>query len=159
MLIYPLADEATTRKLGQYLARHLPTGWVIYLQGALGAGKTALVRSILQTLGHVGPVTSPTYTLLQHYSLPEYPVLHMDLYRLSDPGELDFLGIDEWLDNHTLWFVEWADHGTGYLPPADLIITMDYGKQINNRLCRMELLSERAREWQQTTPPPVHNRP
>jgi len=126
-----LADEAATRAFGEALARSLPAPevcpLVIWLQGDLGAGKTTLCRAILRGLGWQGAVRSPTYTLMEPYSLPHRrisEVLHLDLYRLSDPAELEFLGLQDGLDQPALWLVEWPEKGRGYLPSADLLLTL-----------------------------------
>jgi tRNA threonylcarbamoyladenosine biosynthesis protein TsaE len=121
-----LADEAATRTLGADLARALPDGGVLLLHGDLGTGKTTLARGFLQALGHDGPVRSPTYTLLEPYALPRGPVYHLDLYRLADAGELDFLGLRDLDDPGAVFLVEWPERGRGHLPAADLELTLDY---------------------------------
>lgn len=101
-----LADPDATEALGARLARMAPEQLVIYLHGDLGAGKTTLVRGLLRELGHQGPVPSPTYTLLEPYELGGRTVLHLDLYRLADPEELDYLGLRDYLDQPLLMVVE-----------------------------------------------------
>ena len=119
-----LADEAATGALGAALARALPVSpagaLVLALEGELGAGKTTLARALLRALGAQGAVRSPSYTLLESYELPPWQVLHIDLYRLADPAELESLGLRDMLLPGTLLLVEWPGRGAGHLPPADL---------------------------------------
>lgn len=125
-----LADEAATRALGEQLARALPAGldgpFFVALEGPLGAGKTCLARAFLRALGHSGPVRSPTYTLLEPYEFGDRTVSHLDLYRLSDPGELEFLGIEDLFSAGHVLLVEWPERGVGFLPAADLAIQLAY---------------------------------
>lgn len=100
---------------------------VVYLTGDLGAGKTTLTRGFLRALGVVGAVRSPTYTLVEIYELAGATAVHLDLYRLSDPAELDNLGLREWASAGHLWLIEWPERGTDRLPGADLIVTLTAG--------------------------------
>lgn len=102
------------------------SGMFVYLRGELGAGKTTLVRAWLRGLGHEGPVRSPTYTLIEPYELPGGPCYHLDLYRLGDPEELEFLGLRDLLEVPALVLVEWPERGEGVLPPADLTIAIEH---------------------------------
>lgn len=99
---------------------------VIYLQGELGVGKTTLVRGLLQALGHRGPVRSPTYTLIEPYETLTPPVWHLDLYRLGDASELEYLGFSDLLDGRSLVLIEWPERGAGALPAPDLRVQIDY---------------------------------
>ncbi|MEQ8858803.1 MAG: tRNA (adenosine(37)-N6)-threonylcarbamoyltransferase complex ATPase subunit type 1 TsaE [Pseudomonadales bacterium] len=119
-----LADEAATVAFGARLAARLRPGMLVYLHGDLGAGKTTLARGILRALGHSGAVKSPTYTLLEPYELPSYLVYHFDFYRIVDPQELDFIGVDELLDSAAIKLVEWPERVAGQLPAADLVVRM-----------------------------------
>jgi tRNA threonylcarbamoyl adenosine modification protein YjeE len=104
-----LADEHETRQLGARLARILTPGRLVLLQGDLGAGKTALARAIIQTLAGADiEVPSPTFVLAAPYDLPEFPLIHYDLYRLNDASETDELGLEDALEEGVA-LVEWPD--------------------------------------------------
>ena len=129
-----LADEAATLAFGAALARAIPGGAVIHLHGNLGAGKTTLVRGILHALGHTGAVKSPTYTLVEPYSIAGREIYHFDLYRLCDPEELEYMGIRDYFHDHSLCLLEWPEKGEGFLPRADLILDIQHlsqGRQLS----------------------------
>ena len=123
-----LCDEAATEAFGAQLAAQLcqthPYGAIVFLAGELGAGKTTLVRGMLRSLGHTGAVKSPTYTLLEPYQLGPVDVFHFDLYRVNDPQELEFVGVDEIVDGPGLKLFEWAAKAQGWLPPPDVQVTL-----------------------------------
>jgi tRNA threonylcarbamoyladenosine biosynthesis protein TsaE len=119
-----LADEAATVTFGAILAQACKGRGLLTLQGNLGAGKTTLSRGLIQGLGHQGKVKSPTYTLVEPYETGNYRIFHYDLYRLSDPEELEFLGMREQLGNDCLTLVEWPEKGATLLPPADLSLVL-----------------------------------
>ena len=105
-----LVDEAASLQLAAALGQTLPddpSGWTVLLEGELGAGKSTLARALIQTMGHSGPVPSPTYTLVEPYDLSRCRVYHVDLYRIADEEELRYLGWNE-LDEG-LRLVEWPD--------------------------------------------------
>ncbi len=122
-----LADAEATEVLGARIAlalRDRGGSWLITLAGGLGAGKTTLVRGFLRALGHQGRVPSPTYTLVEPYDVAGRPVIHVDLYRLADPGELEYLGFRELFSGGALVLVEWPERAGGVLPKADLEIAL-----------------------------------
>ena len=118
-----LEDTAATERLGAALAKSRPPRAVVHLQGDLGAGKSTLARALLRTLGVTGAIRSPTYTLVERYPLPDGgEALHLDLYRIGDAAELEFLGIDA--GDGSLWLVEWPERGGAGLPSADLQVQL-----------------------------------
>ena len=125
MTKFELTSEKEVLGLGAMLARLLHGEGVIHLVGGLGAGKTTLCRGILGAMGHSGAVKSPTFTLVEPYQLSDSEVYHFDLYRLADPGELEYIGIDEYFGKKKLCLIEWPEKAIGYLPQHDLEITID----------------------------------
>lgn len=93
---------------------------IVTLSGDLGAGKSTFARGVLRALGVKGAIKSPSYTLLETYALEAVNVVHLDLYRLKDPAELEYLGLADYHRNGHLWLVEWPEHGGDRIPRADL---------------------------------------
>lgn len=120
--VWHLADEVATLALGAQLARELHPGLTFYLVGDLGAGKTTLVRGLLRALGHSGRVKSPTYTLVETYSLPAFELYHFDLYRMHDPREWLDAGFRDVDAGHAVSLIEWPEKAAGWLPPPDVTI-------------------------------------
>ena len=119
-----LADEDATLVLAKRLAARLKPGMVIYLHGDLGAGKTTLVRGVLNALGYSGRVKSPTYTLVEPYSIAGLDLRHFDLYRLHDEAEWEAAGFRDEYDGHNIFLIEWPEHAMGLIPKAD--VTIDF---------------------------------
>ncbi len=140
-----LNDAEATAAMGAALARvlHGEPGGVVFLEGDLGAGKTTLARGLLRAIGVRGAIRSPTYTLVEPYDLPDRRLLHMDLYRLQHPDELEQLGLADQPPEHWLWLVEWPQRGTGFLPPADLRIHLQ--TQGDGRCVQLTLLTDEPR--------------
>jgi tRNA threonylcarbamoyladenosine biosynthesis protein TsaE len=139
-----LADCDSTDVLGAALARTRPAHAVVHLHGDLGAGKSSLARALLRELGVRGPIRSPTYTLVERYRLAEgEEAWHLDLYRIGDAGELDFLGLDD--AEVALWLVEWPEKGTGGLPPTDLVVQLQVDGE--GRHFRLLASSTSGQQW------------
>ncbi|HEY4583827.1 MAG TPA: tRNA (adenosine(37)-N6)-threonylcarbamoyltransferase complex ATPase subunit type 1 TsaE [Lysobacter sp.] len=143
-----LADAAATDALGAALARTRPTQAVVHLVGDLGAGKSTLARALLRALGVQGTIRSPTYTLVERYAVDGGEALHLDLYRIGDPGELDFLGLDG--AAACLWLVEWPERGAGALPPVDLRIELAIER--DGRAAVLTPMSREAHGWMTRLP-------
>jgi len=131
-----LPDLAATTTLGAAIAGQLAPGDAVLLSGDLGSGKTTLARAILTALGVDETVPSPTFTLVQAYETPRFPVSHYDLYRLKRPSEMDELGLDEALDDGAA-LIEWPERAEDRLPPDAL---------------RVHLLADHARHATMTGP-------
>ncbi|HKT28315.1 tRNA (adenosine(37)-N6)-threonylcarbamoyltransferase complex ATPase subunit type 1 TsaE [Dyella sp.] len=124
---WELPDEDATRTLGAQLASVLDSGLVIYLRGELGAGKTSFARALLTALGVGERIKSPTYSLVEGYQTRDgRPAWHLDLYRIADPGELEWLGLDALAEPSAVVLVEWPERGQGALPAPDLEVHLGY---------------------------------
>lgn len=119
-----LADEAATLAFGAQLAQTLQPGLVIYLHGDLGAGKTTLTRGLLRGLGFSGKVKSPTYTLVEPYTISSLYLYHFDLYRFADPMEWEEAGFRDYFNPGSVCLIEWPDKAAGLLPIADVDICL-----------------------------------
>lgn len=139
-----LADAEATAALAGVLAATRPATAVVHLHGDLGAGKSTLARAWLRALGVQGAVRSPTYTLVERYPLGNGgEALHLDLYRIGDAGELEFLGLDD-IDAR-LWLVEWADRGRGALPAPHLELSLALHGE--GRGCRLVFQGAAGMAW------------
>ena len=124
-LEFELADEAATRLLGARLAPALSPGLKLYLHGDLGAGKTTLVRALLEALGHTGRVKSPTYTLVELYTVSRLHLSHFDFYRFRDSHEWREAGFSDYFGGDGICLVEWPEKAGSDLPQPDLDIIID----------------------------------
>lgn len=122
--VHRIDGLAGMRAFAKEMLKHLRGGVVIALHGDLGAGKTTFVQFLAAELGVTRPVTSPTFTLVGEYPLPDGGLLvHMDLYRLKPGTDLDSIGFDEYIQSNALIAMEWAERAEGSLP--DDVINMN----------------------------------
>ncbi len=124
-----LDDEAATLACGERFASILVAGLTIYLHGDLGAGKTTLVRGVLHGLGHVGKVKSPTYTLVEPYSIEcnvksSYNIYHFDLYRFMSEDEWDAAGFRDYFNAQSVCMIEWPEKAAHVLPEPDIHVRL-----------------------------------
>jgi len=152
-----LPDSGITEALGAALARAFPgagadarKGAVVYLRGELGSGKTTCVRSLLHGLGITATVRSPTYTLVDTYSIagtdgPTLHCVHVDLYRLRGPAEVEELGLRDLTGSNYLMLIEWPEQGGDAVPPADLDLQLRYAGE--SRVASLRAVSELGERW------------
>ena len=138
-----LPDEAATLAFGRELGPLLTPGMVVWLDGDLGAGKTALARAALRGLGYDGPVKSPTYTLVEFYVISRLYFYHFDFYRFNHPSEFEDAGLGEYFRDDAVCLVEWPDKAHGYVPQADLEIAFRFaGNADDGRILDLHARSE-----------------
>ncbi|MDX1377120.1 MAG: tRNA (adenosine(37)-N6)-threonylcarbamoyltransferase complex ATPase subunit type 1 TsaE [Burkholderiales bacterium] len=140
-----LADEAATRALGAALAADLAPGRVLTLRGALGSGKTTLVRGLLRALGYEGRVKSPTYTLVELYAFSSLNLYHFDFYRFKDRSEWLSSGFRDYFNASSACIVEWPERAAGLLAPPDLELQLAYSRP--GRSARLEAHTPAGRAW------------
>jgi tRNA threonylcarbamoyladenosine biosynthesis protein TsaE len=146
-LEFDLPDSAVTESLGAALARAFPgsVGAVLYLRGELGSGKTTCARSLLHELGVSGIVRSPTYTLVDTYSVGDLNCAHVDLYRLRSSAEVEELGLRDLTGPNYLMLIEWPEKGGDAVPPADVDLQLQYAGE--SRVARLSATSEVGDGW------------
>jgi tRNA threonylcarbamoyladenosine biosynthesis protein TsaE len=137
-----LADEQATHAFAAKVASALEGGAVFHLHGELGAGKSSFARALLQALGVAGRIKSPTYSLVENYPLDRGQAWHLDLYRIADPDELQWLGMDALGESDAVVLIEWPQRGTGAIPPADVELQLDYAG--SGRRARLRAASPRG---------------
>lgn len=114
---------------------------VVWLDGDLGAGKTTLVRSLLRACGHIGPVKSPTYTLVEIYVISRIYWYHFDFYRFNFPEEFVDAGLGEYFRDDAVCLVEWPEKAADYVPPPDIIVRFHFvenGRTLEFVACSQE---------------------
>jgi len=138
-----VGNEQAVADLAAAFAACVQVPAVIYLRGDLGAGKTTFARAYIHALGFTGYVKSPSYGLLETYAVGGQKVLHLDLYRIEDPEELEYLALRDLFDHESLLLVEWPDRGGYNLPKPDLVL--DFGENDETRFISCRVLSDRGR--------------
>lgn len=118
---YLISSEQELLEVGAKLAQACHAPCIIFLTGELGAGKTTFVRGFLKQLGYQSNIKSPTYTLVESYQLNGQKIFHFDLYRITNPEELEFIGIRDYFSESAIFLIEWPECGVGMLPQEDLV--------------------------------------
>jgi tRNA threonylcarbamoyladenosine biosynthesis protein TsaE len=126
------ASPAETEAVAARLAGHLRAGDTVAVSGELGAGKTTFVRGAARALGVTGPISSPTFTIGHRYEASP-PVTHLDLYRLSGIAASEWGDLEPYFDG-TVAFVEWPEHGGGWLPQPRAIVTLSHVDERHRRI-------------------------
>jgi tRNA threonylcarbamoyladenosine biosynthesis protein TsaE len=141
----PLPSRRATRRLAAALGARLEIGDVVWLEGELGAGKTFFTRGLLRALGvpEAVPVTSPTFALM-HEHAGRVPIVHLDLYRLGDPSELDELGLHEAFEG-AIAVVEWGARFRAAIAPRGVEIELAH-RDGEGRIARLRALDARGAE-------------
>jgi len=140
-----LPDEAATLRLGQALAKGIAPGRVLHLRGELGAGKTTVARGLLRGLGHAGRVKSPTYAVVEPYTLSRLHLYHFDFYRFSDKTEWVSSGFRDYFNPDTACIVEWPERAGGLLAPPDLEIRLEIDGEARRAL--VEACTPAGESW------------
>lgn len=125
-LEFIIQDEQQLTHFSEIISPFIKTPSIIYLNGNLGTGKTTFTQKLLYTFNYHGKVKSPTYTIVEEYTLKQAILYHFDLYRISDPEELEFIGIRDYVYKQSICIFEWASKGKGIIPKANLIINFEY---------------------------------
>ena len=137
------SPEETT-ELAEKLVKFLKKGDVVLLTGDLAAGKTLFVKSVVSALGSQAVVSSPTYTIAHHYQTDACPVLHIDAYRLSGPGEFRDLTLDDFYDD-SLTLIEWGDIVETVFPDY---LRLEFHFSDSSKTARDIRLSCKGQKWQ-----------
>lgn len=121
-----LLNEAATIAFGQRLATLCQPPLVMYLQGEIGAGKTTLIRALLRSLGVQDAIKSPTFSLIEPYKIDHWHLYHVDLYRLSAPEELEYVGLTDYMTADSVCCIEWPERAERFLPVPDLTVKLTF---------------------------------
>lgn len=152
-ITFELADAEDTTRLGTALAAGMrraralieSDGMVVGLIGDLGAGKSTLVRGLLHALGVEGHVKSPTYVLLEPYSIDGLDFFHFDFYRIQDPDEFESGGFREFFGDRRVCLIEWPEKVGDHLPTPDLYLRLEILGE--GRTARIEANTQTGRQW------------
>jgi tRNA threonylcarbamoyladenosine biosynthesis protein TsaE len=138
-------DEATLIEFARRLAPVVREGGVLHLAGELGAGKTTFARALLQALGVGERIKSPTYSLIESYRVEALDIHHLDLYRIADAGELEWLGLSDLWGPNALLLIEWPERAGAALPPPDMVLQLQHAGPL--RTLGMLPRSTRGQDW------------
>lgn len=120
-----LINESATAELASVIAKISSPGFIVFLSGGLGAGKTTFVRGFLKAAGYSGRVKSPTFTLVETYFLGPLEIYHFDLYRLKSSEELYYIGIQDYFSSQSICLIEWPERANSVLPLADIYLQFE----------------------------------
>lgn len=134
-----IPEEALLADFAARLAGRMRPPLVIYLEGPLGAGKTTFVRAVAKALGYTGRVKSPTYGLMERYDFKDLSILHLDLYRVENEAELDYLALRDLYSESTVLLIEWPGRGGSAIPKPDVVIR--FSEAVSDRSLRAEAFS------------------
>ena len=124
-----IKDAEAMKCWGACLANYVRPATSLWLQGPLGAGKTTLCQGLIQGLGYKQAVKSPTFTLVNSYTIGQLLVHHFDFYRVCDPYEFDLIGGRDYFANNAFCVIEWPEHAEAILPPPALSINLAISEQ------------------------------
>lgn len=145
-----LKNAEDTEMVASALASCIDAPANIYLEGQLGAGKTTFAKGFIRGAGFEGLVKSPTYTLVETYDVNLAMILHADLYRITDPHELETMGFRDYFNLQTISLIEWASHAQNWLPKPLLLCKLKIAENGEGRVLEIQAclpLPESLREW------------
>ena len=145
-----MPDEAATLRLGESLAAGIEPGRVLHLRGELGAGKTTLVRGLLHALGYPGRVKSPTYAVVEPYTLSRLDLYHFDFFRFQDRSEWVGSGFRDYFSPETACIVEWPERAGDLLAPPDVEIRLEIAGEARRAL--LESCTAAGASWLSSLP-------
>ncbi|MFY7698579.1 MAG: tRNA (adenosine(37)-N6)-threonylcarbamoyltransferase complex ATPase subunit type 1 TsaE [Legionella sp.] len=122
--VLELVDVAATETLAAQLANSMSAPLIVVFSGEIGAGKTTFIRAMLKAMGVVVTIKSPTFSLVESYSLPIGQLHHFDLYRIHDASELDYLGFRDYFTPHAICCIEWPERANDYFDKIDLAFNL-----------------------------------
>ncbi|MDF1683943.1 MAG: tRNA (adenosine(37)-N6)-threonylcarbamoyltransferase complex ATPase subunit type 1 TsaE [Legionellaceae bacterium] len=144
-MCFELPNEQATDALANTLAHSLTSPSILTFSGELGAGKTALVRSMLRALGVTSTIKSPTFSVVESYQLADYSVHHFDLYRMSDETELEAIGVRDYFSSDAVCCVEWPERAPYLLAQVDVSFVFKFNLDHDGRTLIATASSERGR--------------
>jgi tRNA threonylcarbamoyladenosine biosynthesis protein TsaE len=128
-----LSNEQASISLGKRLASLCKNPAILTFSGAIGAGKTTLIRAFIKESGISGAIKSPTFSLVESYFLATHTIHHFDLYRINDIEELDYIGYRDYFTENSICIIEWPERAVDYLPQIDIHFTL-YGNDCSRKL-------------------------
>lgn len=131
-------SEDDMLNLAAEFSSYLKPGHTIYLNGDLGAGKTVFARGLLHAMGVRDNVTSPTFSLVETYTMDKVVFHHFDLYRIEDPFELELMGIRDYFSQNAIVAIEWPEKAAGQIAKADFTVNIN----INHKIRMVEINNE-----------------